>query len=78
MHMSERYDLSRDLAGDEVPSVPSEAHDAARPVHRKPVASGGRATASEEKPGTEERPESEPRRNERPDVKAPPLESSSE
>jgi hypothetical protein len=72
--MSEQYSLSRELAEDELPGDANEALEEARPVHRKPLASGKRASGSEEKPGTEERPSAEPAPAARPQFKTPPFE----
>jgi hypothetical protein len=74
--MTEEHNLSRELADDELPPEPSETLEEARPVHRKPLASGLRASATEEKPGTQDRPREGPARDRRPDLKPPPFEAS--
>jgi hypothetical protein len=71
--MSEQYGLSRELAQDELPTDANETLEEARPVHRKSLASGRRASGSEEKPGTEERPSAEPAPDTRPEFKTPPF-----
>jgi hypothetical protein len=72
--MSEQYGLSRELAENEVPPEANERLEQARPVDRRGRASGGRASATEEKPGTAERPSEPPVRDARPDLKPPPFE----
>lgn len=71
--MPEKPSLSRELATDELPDDANETLDEARTVHRKPRASGQRASGSEEKAGTEERPGAEPTPGTRPKFKAPPF-----
>jgi hypothetical protein len=72
--MSEQYSLSRELDEDELPDDADESLKEAQTVNRKPLASGQRASGSEEKPGTEERPRPEPAPDTRPEFKAPPFE----
>jgi len=72
--MSEQYGLSRELAQDELPDDAHETLEEARTVPRKPLASGKRASGSEEKAGTEERPSADPARDTRPEFKPPPFE----
>jgi len=73
--MSDQYGLSRDLSQDELPHDAHEALEEARTVDRKPLASGKRASGTEEKAGTEERPSSDPARDTRPEFKPPPFDA---
>jgi hypothetical protein len=72
--MSERYGLSRALAEDELPDDATEALEEAGRVDRKPLP-GGRAAGSEERAGTEDRPDSEPVAKRRPAFELPPFET---
>ena len=75
--MSEQQNLSRDLTQDELPVDADETLEEARTVPRKPLASGQRASGSEDRAGTVGRPSAQPMPGRRPEFKAPPFEPTS-